>query len=147
MAKRSGPFYIRYVTTGGALVTDDAGINTEGIEGRAAAASIENYKAKRWRTGGPEIPQLEVQPMMSKLTLVVAVAAAAAAFSEAFMLPPAQDVNGRVSTSLNIFGGLKGAFANDESLGARENAGLKNGPKMNDQVSGRKVSPATHRKT
>ena len=85
---------------------------------------------------------------MSKLALVVAVAAAAAAFSEAFMLlPPAQDVNGRVSTSLNIFGGLKGAFANDESLGARENAGLKNGPKMNDQVSGRRVSPATHRKT
>ena len=84
--------------------------------------------------------------MMSKLALVVAVAAAAAAFSEAFMLPPAQDVNGRVpstSTSLNIFGGLKGAFANDESLGARENAGLKNGPKMNDQVSGRKVSLAT----
>mmetsp|Transcript_23956 Transcript_23956/g.56725 ORF Transcript_23956/g.56725 Transcript_23956/m.56725 type:complete len:142 (+) Transcript_23956:167-592(+) len=77
--------------------------------------------------------------MMSKLAFVAAVAAAAAAFSEAFMLPPAQNANGVVkstsSTSLNIFGGLKGAFANDDSLGERENAGLKNGPKTNDQVT------------
>uniref|UniRef100_A0A7S2HL78 2Fe-2S ferredoxin-type domain-containing protein n=1 Tax=Helicotheca tamesis TaxID=374047 RepID=A0A7S2HL78_9STRA len=39
------------------------------------------------------------------------------------------------STSLNIFGGLKGAFANDDSLGAVENAGLKGGPNENDQVT------------
>lgn len=74
--------------------------------------------------------------MMPKLAFVVVVAAAAA-FGDAFMIP-VQNVNGGVqstSTSLNIFGGLKGAFANDDELGARENAGLKNGPKMNDQVS------------
>ena len=39
------------------------------------------------------------------------------------------------STSINIFGGLKGAFANDESLGEAKNAGLSNGPKYNEQVT------------
>ena len=81
--------------------------------------------------------------MMPKLAFVVVVAAAAA-FGDAFMIP-VQNVNGGVqstSTSLNIFGGLKGAFANDDELGARENAGLKNGPKMNDQV---RQSMACHR--
>ncbi|EJK68587.1 hypothetical protein THAOC_10218 [Thalassiosira oceanica] len=97
----------------------------------------DDYKAAH---GSPESPLVSIQTMMSKLAFVAAVAAAAAAFSEAFMLPPAQNANGVVkstsSTSLNIFGGLKGAFANDDSLGERENAGLKNGPKTNDQVSG-----------
>ena len=39
------------------------------------------------------------------------------------------------STSINIFGGLKDAFANDDSLGKAKNAGLSNGPKYNDQVT------------
>jgi hypothetical protein len=39
------------------------------------------------------------------------------------------------ATQLYMFGGLKDAFKNDDSLGARENAGLKNGPKYNDQVT------------
>ena len=39
------------------------------------------------------------------------------------------------STSLSIFGGLKGAFSNDDSLGAAQNAGLSNGPKYNESVT------------
>mmetsp|Transcript_24701 Transcript_24701/g.36810 ORF Transcript_24701/g.36810 Transcript_24701/m.36810 type:complete len:138 (-) Transcript_24701:213-626(-) len=39
------------------------------------------------------------------------------------------------STSLNFFGGLKDAFSNDDSLGKAENAGLKGGPKQNEQVT------------
>lgn len=39
------------------------------------------------------------------------------------------------STSLNIFGGLKGAFANDDSLGQAKNAGLSNGPRYNENVT------------
>jgi ferredoxin len=43
--------------------------------------------------------------------------------------------HGATITELNLFGGLKGAFANDEGLGKPQNAGLKNGPTMNDQVT------------
>jgi hypothetical protein len=39
------------------------------------------------------------------------------------------------TTSLNIFGGLKGAFANDDSLGQAKNAGLSNGPRYNENVT------------
>ena len=39
------------------------------------------------------------------------------------------------STSINIFGGLKDAFGNDDSLGKAKDAGLSNGPKYNDQVT------------
>ena len=39
------------------------------------------------------------------------------------------------STSLNIFGGLKNAFANDDSLGKAKDAGLTSGPRYNDKVS------------
>lgn len=34
-----------------------------------------------------------------------------------------------------MFGGLKGAFANDESLDKPQNAGLKNGPQVNENVT------------
>lgn len=49
---------------------------------------------------------------------------------------------GRTSSSLNIFGNLAGAFANDDSLGERENAGIKGGPKQNENVTinGKKVN-------
>lgn len=43
-------------------------------------------------------------------------------------------MNIRQDTSLNIFGGLKGAFANEE-YGARKNEGLSNGPNINDNVT------------
>lgn len=38
-------------------------------------------------------------------------------------------------TSLHLFGGLKGAFANDDSLGKRDDAGIKGGAKFNNQVT------------
>ena len=41
----------------------------------------------------------------------------------------------QVSSGLQMFKGLTDAFKNDDSLGARENAGLKNGPAFNDNVS------------
>ena len=41
----------------------------------------------------------------------------------------------RPSTAIDIFGGLKNAFANDDSLGKVKNAGLSNGPRYNDQVT------------
>ncbi len=41
----------------------------------------------------------------------------------------------QTSTSVNIFGGLKDAFASDESLGKAKNAGLSNGPRYNDKVT------------
>ncbi len=34
-----------------------------------------------------------------------------------------------------MFGGLKGAFSNDGSLGKREDPGIKGGAKFNDQVT------------
>mmetsp|Transcript_28870 Transcript_28870/g.69709 ORF Transcript_28870/g.69709 Transcript_28870/m.69709 type:complete len:135 (-) Transcript_28870:80-484(-) len=40
----------------------------------------------------------------------------------------------RQDTSLNIFGGLKGAFANEE-MGAKKNEGLSNGPNYNENVT------------
>jgi len=39
------------------------------------------------------------------------------------------------STTLNIFGGLKDAFANDDSLGKAKNVGLTSGPRYNDKVT------------
>jgi ferredoxin len=39
------------------------------------------------------------------------------------------------TTSLDMFGGLKGAFANDDSLGNRKNEGLSGGPKYNENVT------------
>ena len=42
----------------------------------------------------------------------------------------------RCDTSLSIFGdALKGAFGNDDSLGARKNEGLSGGPKYNEAVT------------
>lgn len=40
----------------------------------------------------------------------------------------------RQGTSLNLFGGLKNAFAN-EDMGTRKNEGLSNGPQYNENVS------------
>lgn len=69
--------------------------------------------------------------------------------TNAFGVVPAQQrANFRyqsTTTSLNgMFGGLAGAFANDESLGERKNAGLSKGPKFNENVTvnGKKVQGA-----
>ena len=50
-------------------------------------------------------------------------------FSSVSSQTPRQD-----TTSLNLFGGLKNAFANEE-MGARKNEGLSNGPNYNENVS------------
>jgi len=55
--------------------------------------------------------------------------------ADAFVVgPPSQTRSSK--TELSIFGNaLKDAFANDDKLGPRKNAGLKNGPKKNEQVT------------
>ena len=62
--------------------------------------------------------------------------------TSAFMTPSGSRVS--CSTELHFFGGLADAFKNDDSLGDRENAGLKNGPNFNEQVTvnGKKVPGA-----
>lgn len=71
---------------------------------------------------------------LKQLSLVVACALLiAASTTRAFLLPqPKTHIS---STSLNIFGGLKNAFANDDSLGKAKDAGLTSGPRYNDKVS------------
>ena len=54
--------------------------------------------------------------------------------ADAFVPATTQTIHAS-TTSLNIFGGLKGAFANDDSLGAAKNEGLSNGPKYNENVT------------
>mmetsp|Transcript_20429 Transcript_20429/g.44253 ORF Transcript_20429/g.44253 Transcript_20429/m.44253 type:complete len:136 (-) Transcript_20429:290-697(-) len=83
-------------------------------------------------------------PKLTSLLSIIAVYSASA-----FTAPPANDRNLRISSSptqLDIFGK---AFANDDSLGKRENAGLKKGPNVNEvtvngkpakAVAGQKVS-------
>jgi ferredoxin len=45
------------------------------------------------------------------------------------------DLTTSTTTTLHIFGGLKDAFSNDDSLGKAKDAGLSSGPKYNDNVS------------
>lgn len=74
---------------------------------------------------------------MMKLSVRKATVAAALLLStsaDAFV-PATTQTTQTTSTSLNIFGGLKGAFANDDSLGAAKNAGLSNGPRYNENVT------------
>ncbi len=54
---------------------------------------------------------------------------------DAFVPATTQNSHATTTTSLNIFGGLKGAFANDDSLGAAKNEGLTNGPRFNENVT------------
>ena len=54
---------------------------------------------------------------------------------QAFVPSPYTTTLHAASTQLNIFGGLKGAFANDDSLGKAKDAGLSSGPRYNDAVS------------
>jgi hypothetical protein len=50
--------------------------------------------------------------------------------------PSSQHSSSSSTTSLNVFGNaLKNAFSNDETLGKAKNAGLSNGPEINDQVT------------
>lgn len=56
-------------------------------------------------------------------------------YVSAFGVLPSQSLTASTTTQLHLFGGLKDAFANDDTLGKPQNAGLKNGPKYNDQVT------------
>ena len=74
---------------------------------------------------------------MMKIPVCKATVAAALLLSTAAnaFVPATTRTTQTTSTSLNIFGGLAGAFANDDSLGKAQNAGLKNGPKFNENVT------------
>ncbi|CAB9529749.1 expressed unknown protein [Seminavis robusta] len=74
---------------------------------------------------------------MAKLTLtsIVIAVLALASSSQAFVVAPASATNSASTTSLNLFGGLKDAFANDERLDKPKNAGLSGGPNYNEQVT------------
>lgn len=71
-------------------------------------------------------------------TLCVLVLALAGCETLAFSVQPLLRTTTATATSathLHMFGGLQKAFANDESLGPAQNAGLKNGPNVNDNVT------------
>ena len=55
--------------------------------------------------------------------------------STTYAFVPCNPTTHVTSTALNIFGGLKNAFANDDSLGKAKNEGLTSGPRYNDKVS------------
>lgn len=55
--------------------------------------------------------------------------------AQSFVFPHLTPKTAPSTTSINIFGGLKGAFANDDSIGKAKNEGLSNGPRYNDQVT------------
>ena len=55
--------------------------------------------------------------------------------SFAFVAPSAWELAATRATALHLFGGLKGAFSNDDSLGKREDPGIKGGAKFNEQVT------------
>lgn len=64
------------------------------------------------------------------------IATVVCASSVSAFAPAQQHSSSRIaSTELNIFGGLKDAFSNDDSLGKAQNAGLTGGPKVNENVS------------
>jgi ferredoxin len=59
-------------------------------------------------------------------------------FAQSFVVPaqPSSTTSTTTSTTtLHIFGGLKDAFSNDDSLGKAKDAGLSSGPRYNDNVS------------
>ena len=70
----------------------------------------------------------------TKLTVIAACALLIAAPTTKGFIP-SQPKTPISSTSLDIFGGLKDAFANDDSLGKAKDAGLTSGPRYNDNVS------------
>jgi len=72
--------------------------------------------------------------MISRRLATIATVVCASSVSA--FAPTQQHSSARIgNTELNIFGGLKGAFANDDALGKPQNAGLTGGPKVNENVS------------
>ena len=73
--------------------------------------------------------------MIGRRLATIATVVCASSSASAFV-PAQQHSSSRIaSTELNIFGGLKDAFSNDDSLGKVQNAGLTGGPKINENVS------------
>ena len=73
--------------------------------------------------------------MIGRRLATIATIVCASSSASAFV-PAQQHSSSRIaSTELNIFGGLKDAFSNDDSLGKVQNAGLTGGPKINENVS------------
>eukprot|EP00522_Entomoneis_paludosa_P017936 CAMPEP_0172441358 /NCGR_PEP_ID=MMETSP1065-20121228/1898_1 /TAXON_ID=265537 /ORGANISM="Amphiprora paludosa, Strain CCMP125" /LENGTH=134 /DNA_ID=CAMNT_0013190671 /DNA_START=52 /DNA_END=456 /DNA_ORIENTATION=+ len=66
------------------------------------------------------------------LSTVILLCLSLALPSSAFVVQSRKSLS---TTNLHLFGGLADAFKNDDSLGQRENAGLKGGPNFNEQVS------------
>mmetsp|Transcript_25840 Transcript_25840/g.43952 ORF Transcript_25840/g.43952 Transcript_25840/m.43952 type:complete len:137 (-) Transcript_25840:1081-1491(-) len=73
--------------------------------------------------------------MMKRSLLVCVVVACMVSVTAGFAVVPQSKVRQSTTTELNIFGNLGDAFKNDDTLGARENAGLKGGPKYNEAVT------------
>ena len=72
--------------------------------------------------------------MISRRLATIATVVCASSVSA--FAPTQQHSSARIgNTELDIFGGLKGAFANDDALGKPQNAGLTGGPKVNENVS------------
>mmetsp|Transcript_23099 Transcript_23099/g.54721 ORF Transcript_23099/g.54721 Transcript_23099/m.54721 type:complete len:137 (+) Transcript_23099:62-472(+) len=72
--------------------------------------------------------------MISRRLATIATVVCASSVSA--FAPTQQHSSARIgNTELNIFGGLKGAFSNDDALGKPQNAGLTGGPKVNENVS------------
>lgn len=74
-------------------------------------------------------------PISSLRQVVLAAAAVSAVHSSGPAHAFVPSAVPQTPTALPMFGGLKGAFANDDSLGKAKDAGLSGGPKYNDQVS------------
>ena len=73
---------------------------------------------------------------LHKITTIVALMLwAASTKTSAFSVQPTTTGTRSEATRLYFFGGLKDAFKNDESLGPAQNAGLKNGPQYNENVT------------
>lgn len=71
------------------------------------------------------------------LVLSASLASTTSAFAVAPLLRPSTTIERLPSSSTKLngmFDGLAGAFANDD-MGKKENAGLKNGPRTNDEVT------------
>ena len=91
---------------------------------------------------GPPLDALvidsRVLPPLTKMIgrRLATIATVVCASSVSAFAPAQQHSSSRIaSTELNIFGGLKDAFSNDDSLGKVQNAGLTGGPKVNENVS------------
>lgn len=72
--------------------------------------------------------------MFSKIALALVVCLAHLCWGSWAFAPLTHQAR-TLTTQLNFFGGLKDAFKNDESLGPAQNAGLKNGPTVNENVT------------